>query len=338
MNDSAANTAMARPASPRSAMGGYWPWLAVLGFAALPLLTQDRYFIDLMILFFVWSLVVTQWNLVLGHAGIFSLIQFAIFNLGGYFTAVVGTHYAIAPAWSLPMAGVFCAAFGLMIGLACLRLRGAYVTLITFAAHSVVYLLIFTDTSGLTGGGYGLYGFGDYGFRDYFGSFGALVADYYLALVLMVVSSTVAVLVMKSPLGLAFRALRDSEGLAGAIGISRFRYQLIVFTLTSFIIGIAGSFYGTHLGSVDPNGFEFGTMMMLVVMIVIGGIGTTWGPILGCAVMMVLAELLRSVPEYRNLMVGGAIMVFTVMYPLGIAKPLSKLSGRIRAKTARPAG
>lgn len=334
MTNVAASNMAEHPASSRPALVNYWPWLFVAAFVAMPLLTNDRYFLDLMVLFFVWALVVTQWNLVLGHAGIFSLVQFAIFNLGGYFTAVAGTHYGITPAWSLPMAGVFCAVFGLLIGLACLRLRGAYVTLITFAAHSVVYLLIFTDTSGLTGGGYGLYGFGDYGFREYFGSFGALVADYYVALALLVVSSVVAVLVMKSPLGLAFRALRDSEGLAGAIGISRFRYQLTVFVLTAFFIGIAGSFYGTHLGSVDPNGFDFGTMLMLVVMIVIGGIGTSWGPILGCALMMILVEFLRDVPEYRNMTIGGAIMIFMVLCPLGIVDPLSKLFRRKPARTA----
>lgn len=307
----------------------FWPWLFAAGFAALPWLTTDRYLLDLVVLFFVWSLVVTHWNLVLGQAGIFSLVQFAIFNLGGYFTAVVGTHFGIGPAWSFVPAGVFCAIFGFLVGLTCLRLRGPYVALLTLATHSVVMLLISADTSGFTGGGYGLYGFGDYGFRDLFGSFGKLVAHYYFALILLIAACYVAIRVMKSPLGLAFRALRDSEGYAGAVGISRFRYQLTVFTLTSFFIGLAGSFYGTHLGLVDPAGFDFGVLMLLLAMIVVGGTGSRWGPILGCALLMVMNEFLRDIPQWRDMAIGATLIVFLLAWPRGLADALARLFGRI---------
>jgi branched-chain amino acid transport system permease protein len=303
----------------------FWPLAVVAAFAVLPWLMDDRYFLDLIILFFVWSLIVTQWNLVLGQAGIFSLVQLAIFNLGGYFTAVVGVHLDIGPAWSFVPAGLFCALVGLMIGLPCLRLRGPYVALLTLATHSVIFLLISADTSGFTGGGYGLYGFGDYGFRDLFGSFGKLVAHYYFALILLVLACWVMIRVMASPLGLAFRALRDSEGYAGAIGISRYRYQLLVFTLSSFFIGLAGSFYGTHLGLVDPAGFSFGTLMLLLAMIVIGGTGSRWGPILGCALLMVMNDSLRDIPQWRDMAVGGALILVLLIWPRGIADALTRL-------------
>jgi branched-chain amino acid transport system permease protein len=319
-------------------LGRYWPWIAVLAFVAVPWITDDRYLLAMIILFFVWSLVVVQWNLVLGQAGIFSLVQFAIFNLGAYFTAIVGTHLQIPPAFSLIPAGLFCALFGLLVGLPCLRLRGPYVALLTLATHSVVYLMIFADTSGFTGGGYGLYGFGDYGFRDLFGSFGQLVAYYYVALALLIIGCLVAIWVMRSPLGLAFRALRDSEGYAGAIGISRYRYQLIVFTLTSFFIGVAGSFYGTYLGLVDATGFDFGTLMLLLAMIVVGGMGTRWGPILGCALLMVLSEFMRDYPQWRTMAVGGTVIVFLLLWPRGIADAIARLFGRPGKKPAGPAG
>ncbi|MEX2200204.1 MAG: branched-chain amino acid ABC transporter permease [Dongiaceae bacterium] len=318
-------------------LGRHWPWIAVLAFVVLPWITDDRYLLAMIILFFVWSLVVVQWNLVLGQAGIFSLVQFAIFNLGAYFTAIVGTHLQIAPALSLIPAGLFCALFGLLVGLPCLRLRGPYVALLTLATHSVVYLMIFADTSGFTGGGYGLYGFGDYGFRDMFGSFGQLVAHYYMALILLIIACLVAIWVMRSPLGLAFRALRDSEGYAGAIGISRYRYQLIVFTLTSFFIGVAGSFYGTYLGLVDATGFDFGTLMLLLAMIVVGGMGTRWGPILGCALLMVLSEFMRDYPQWRTMAVGGTVIVFLLLWPRGIADAIARLFGRATKKPASSA-
>jgi branched-chain amino acid transport system permease protein len=313
----------------------FWPVIALAGFVALPWLTKDRYLLDLVILFFVWSQIVTHWNLVLGHAGIFSLVQFAIFNLGGYFTAIVGVHLGVGPVYTLVPAGLFCAIVGFLIALPCLRLRGAYVALLTLATHSVIYLLILADTTGFTGGGYGLYGFGDYGFRALFGSFGKLVAEYYMALGLLVVACTVALLVIKSPLGLAFRALRDSEGYAGAVGISRYRYQVLVFTVTSFFIGVAGSFYGTHLGLVDTTGFEFGTLMLLLAMIVVGGTGSKWGPILGCALLMIMNEVMRSIPEWRAMAIGLTVIFSLLIWPKGIADAIHR--GALRLGGQRPA-
>jgi branched-chain amino acid transport system permease protein len=306
-----------------------WPFLALLGFAVLPWITDDRYLLDLVILFFVWSQIVTHWNLVLGHAGIFSLVQFAIFNLGGYFTAIVGVHLGVGPLLSLVPAGLFCAAVGFLIALPCLRLRGAYVALLTLATHSVIYLLILADTSGFTGGGYGLYGFGDYGFRELFGGFGKLVAEYYVALALLVLACCVAIAVAKSPLGLAFRALRDSEGYAEAVGISRYRYQVLVFTVTSFFIGLAGSFYGTHLGLVDTTGFEFSTLMLLLAMIVVGGTGSRWGPIIGCALLMAMNELMRDIPQWRAMAIGVTVMISLLVWPSGIADAVHRLLHRL---------
>jgi branched-chain amino acid transport system permease protein len=143
---------------------------------------------------------------------------------------------------------------------------------------------------------------------------------------------------MRSPLGLAFRALRDSEGYAGAIGISRYRYQLIVFTLTSFFIGVAGSFYGTYLGLVDASGFDFGNLMLLLAMIVVGGMGTRWGPILGCALLLLLNnEIMRDYPQWRTMAVGITVIVILLLWPRGIADGLARLFGRGSKQPATPA-
>ncbi len=315
-----------------------WPWLVVVLFAAIPLFTANRYVIELAILFFVWSAVVTHWNLLLGHAGIFSLAQLAVFNLGGYFTAVLGAHLKIGPVYTLIPSGLFCALAGFLVGLPCLRLRGAYVALLTLAAHSVVYLLILADTSGFTGGGYGLYGFGDYGFRKLFGGFGQLIAHYYMALSLLIICVIAAMIIINSPLGLAFRALRDSEAYAEARGISRYRYQLLVFTITSFFIGLTGSFYGTHLTLVDTTGFDFGTLMLLLAMIVVGGCGSKWGPILGCAALMVLNEAFRDLPQWRAFAVGVTMMGVLLLWPDGIAGAVKRLFVLIKPILPIPRG
>ena len=303
--------------------------------AAAPIFIANRYVLDLLILFCIWSAVASHWNLVMGHAGIFSLAQMAIFSLGGYFTAVLGFHLGVPPAWSLLPAGVFCALFGLLIALPCLRLRGAYVALLTLSAHYVVYLLILADTTGFTGGSYGMYGFGDYGFRQMFGPRWEIIGNYYIGLTIFFVMLAAAYFVATSPLGLAFRALRDSEAYAQSRGISRYRYQLLVFTITSFFIGIAGSFYGTHIKLVDPTSFEFSTIMMLLAIMVIGGQRHRWGALLGCALVITLNEALRGVPEWRSVVVAMVTIFMLLMWPTGLAAVIDQLLGAIGGRRKR---
>lgn len=300
--------------------------------ALTPLFVTNRYILDLLILFCVWSAVASQWNLLMGQAGIFSLAQMAIFSVGGYVTAILGAHLGIAPAWSLLPAGIVCALFGLLIGLPCLRLKGAYVALLTLSAHYVVYLLILADTSGFTGGSYGLYGFGDYGFRALLGPRKEIIGDYYIAIVLFFIMVAVAYFLSRSPLGLAFNALRDSEAYAEARGIGRYKHQLLVFTITSFFIGIAGSFYGTHLKLVDTTSFDFGTIMTLLAIMVIGGQRHSWGPMLGCALVIVLNEALRGIPEWRAIVIAFVTMAVLLIWPLGIATFIDQLLGGLRRR------
>ena len=297
--------------------------------AAIPLVTVNRYILDLLILFCVWAGVVSQWNLLMGQAGVFSLAQMAIFSMGGYFTAVLGTHLGVPPALSIIPAGVFCAGLGFLIGLPCLRLKGAYVALLTLAAHYVIYLLIQADTSGLTGGSYGLYGFGDYGFKKLLGGRNEIIGNYYVSIVILLCLAAAAYFISRSPLGLALRALRDSETYAESRGISRYRYQLLAFAVTSFFIGIAGSFYGTHLKLVDPTGFEFSITMMMLAMMVIGGQAHRWGPILGCALVIVLNEAMRGAPEWRAVVIAVVTVFVLLLWPLGIAGAIERLFGRL---------
>ena len=158
---------------------------------AIPLLGPSRYLIGQLTLFFIWATVVSQWNLVFGVAGIFSLAQMAIFAFGGFATGMIGLYLDISLWAALPLAGIGAILFSLLIGLACLRLRGPYVALLTLAIAQVMYLLIITDTAcfymegvtcrNFTGGTRGLSKFGDFGFREMLGRREYLKGDYYLS-------------------------------------------------------------------------------------------------------------------------------------------------------------
>lgn len=293
----------------------------------VPFVFGGRYVVTQATVFFVWAIVVVQWNLVLGVGGIFSLAQMALFAVGGYATAMLGFYLKVPMLIAIPLGGVIAVVAGMIIGLACLRLRGPYVALLTLAIAQVMYVLIvndtgcFTNVSGcmpLFGGVRGIGQFGDLGFRSLFPS-KWYVAHYYVALGLLALAFVFSVAVIRGPLGLAFKALRDSPGYALSRGISRFKYQLWIFAVSAFFTGIAGGFYAVHFRVIGPTVFSFSLLLFLIAMIVVGGMGSIWGPLLGAALLMLADEGMKEFSDYRNIGLGLLITLFVIAWPRGLA-------------------
>ncbi len=300
----------------------------VLLLAVVPLLIGTRYIITQMTLFFIWAIVVTQWNLVLGVAGIFSLAQMALFAVGAYATAMLGYYFAIPIMLAMPAAGLATVLVSVVVGLACLRLRGPYVALLTLAIAQVIYLIVVNDTACFTnppsgclplfGGVRGFSRFGDLGFRSLLGS-KWYVAHYYVGLALATLALLFSIAIVRGPLGLAFQALRDNSGYAMSRGISKFKYQLWVFGLSAFFTGLAGAFYAVQFGVVGPIVFSLAVLLFLLSMIVVGGMGTIWGPFLGTAVLMLADEGMREIGDWRDIGLGLVLVLFVVLLPKGLA-------------------
>ena len=296
--------------------------------ALVPLLIGTRYIITQMTLFFIWGIVVTQWNLVLGVGGIFSLAQMALFAVGAYTAAMLGYYFGVPMFIALPAAGLVTVIVSIVIGLACLRLRGPYVALLTLAIAQVIYLVVVNDTACFTnppsgclplfGGVRGFSRFGDLGFRSLLGS-KWYVAHYYVGLGLAVLAVLFSIVIIRGPLGLAFKALRDNPGYAMSRGISKFKYQLWVFGLSAFFTGLAGAFYAVQFGVVGPIVFSLAMLLFLLSMIVVGGIGTIWGPLLGAAVLMIADEGMRELGDWRDIGLGLVLATFVILLPKGLA-------------------
>lgn len=320
----------------------FWAAAALIAaLVALPFLAGGRYVITQMTLFFIWATVVTQWNLVLGYGGIFSLAQMALFACGAYITALLGYYFEWNLWLALPASALGAVGASMLIGIACLRLSGPYVALLTLAVAQVLHLLIINDTecfrmtaSGcmpLMGGVRGLSRFGDLGFREWFGRHW-IIASYMSALVLLIAATAFSVVVVRGPMGLAFRALRDNPGYALSRGISKFKYQLWLFAMSAFFTGLAGAFYAAHFRVVGPSVFSIALLLFLLSMVVVGGIGTLWGPILGTALLMLADEGLKELSEYRALGLGLVLPLFIVLLPAGAAGTLHKLVNRWRRR------
>lgn len=319
---------------------------AVLSIALVtPFFLSGRYIIGQLTLFFIWATIVTQWNLVFGVAGIFSLAQLALFAFGGYATAMLGLYLDWNLWAALPIGGLAAVILSLIIGLACLRLRGPYVALLTLAISQVMYLLIITDTAcfymegvtcrNFTGGTRGFAKYGDFGFRELLGYKYMAHGDYYLALTVLALATAFSIFVIHSPLGAAFQALRDNPEYARSRGISRFKFQMLVFASSAFFTGLAGGVYSGYYKVMGANTLYISLLLFLLAMMVIGGLGQTWGPLLGAAALMLADEALKDYPDYRAMGVGAALVIFILLWPRGIAGGITSLVQRIVGPTHR---
>ena len=295
----------------------------------IPFVFPTRYVVGQLTIFFLWATVVSQWNLVFGVAGIFSLAQMAIFAMGGYVTGMLGLYLGW-PLWISMFFGGFAAViFSVLIGVACLRLRGAYVALLTLAIAQTMYLLIITDTAcfmrtgvtcrNFTGGTRGLAQFGDFGFREILPYKYMAFGDYFLALVVLIFAVAFSIFVIRSPIGLAFRALRDNQTCAEVRGVSKFKYQLLIFSSSAFFTGLAGAVYAGHFRVMGANTLYLNLLLFLLSMLIIGGVGRVWGPILGAAALMLVDEVLKEFVDWRLAGLGLILVVFIVLLPKGLA-------------------
>ncbi|MFN8828907.1 MAG: branched-chain amino acid ABC transporter permease [Labrys sp. (in: a-proteobacteria)] len=316
--------------------------LAVLGLlVAFPFVIGGRYFVGQIILALFYAAIASQWNLLFGFAGIFSLAQMALFGFGGYVTAMLGFYFGLNVWLALPLSAFSTAIFGLILGLACLRLTGAYVALLTLAVAQAMYLLIVTDTEcfvmigtqcrQFTGGAVGFARFGDLGTRALFGP-QWLTANYLIVVALFAIIMLFTWMIIRSPMGLAFRALRDNPGCATARGINRFQMQLAVFGLSAFFTGLAGAVYAGHFNAIGPGVLSLSTLLFVIAMAVVGGIGRFWGPLVGAAVLMGADEVLREFGEFRAVGLGLIIAASMVLMPRGLIGVAEALIVRFSAK------
>lgn len=305
--------------------------LAVL--VALPMLVEGRYAMGQICVALIWGMVAVQWNLLFGFAGVFSLAPMALFAMGGYGLALSSLYIGLPVPVALLLGAVLAAAVSLLIALACLRLSGIYVALLTYAIAQVIYLLIISDSScfrsangvcqPFTGGPTGFARFGDFGTRAWLkGDW--VIGNYAYIACGFLFSLLVAWVVLKSPMGLSFKALRDNPEYAVARGLNRFHTQLLVFGITAFVTGLAGGLHALHFQAVGPNVFSMTQLLFIIAIVVVGGPGSFWGPVLGTVVLMLADEGMREMGEFRTLGLGLIIAAVTVALPHGIVGHLPK--------------
>jgi branched-chain amino acid transport system permease protein len=296
-------------------------FVAVGLLAILGLFIEQSYLLHILILCFIWSMVVACWDLVMGYAGIFNFAQLVFFAVGAYASAMASIHLGVPSVAALAIGGLVAGLAGLLIGLPCLRLRGEYIALFTFAVHLALPPLILQGRPLGTGGSTGLMGIPPLRFGDYVLHSIHKLPWYYFALILASVAIYVVYMViLRGRWGRAFVAMRDSEDFAKCLGVNDYKYKLIVFTISAAITGVAGAMYAHYVGVVTPKilGTEF--FLMVMVMLSIGGLGRFPGVVVGAFAITIGNELLRMVGQYRLMLLGLAVVLTVLFLPNGIAE------------------
>ena len=291
-----------------------------------PLAGAKPYHLHLFILFFIWAMVASSWNLLNGISGINSLGNIGFMAIGGYGSAILAKTFGLPTLLTIPVGGIFSMVLvTIFLGLPTLRLKGVYIALLTLIFADTLPTLL-TQTRSVTGGAVGLHEI-----PPFFEGAGK-IHNYYICLAAFLVMLYVIHRLIKSNTGLAFVALRDSENLATSLGVSRFRERVKVFAISALLAGLAGGFYVHSLGDISPTTLAIEPFLMGIAMMELGGIGTLFGPVLGAAIIVFGSEFLRLADILRMTILGALICVTILFFPGGLMQAFTKLGEVIDSK------
>ncbi len=311
--------------------------LLLLSLAALlPVLVGDEYFIHLLINAGLFYILVAGLNLLVGYLGKLSLGHTAFLGIGAYTAALL--NLKLQAPFVLTLAGSVAVSFILsfLFGLIVLRLRGPYFVIVSLCFAEML-AIVATNWVGLTNGPMGLPGVEPPGFSipglfEFY--LDSKAKFYYLILVLVVASTFIIDRLIHSVIGRASISLRENENLAESVGVSAFRYGMIIFIVASVLAGVAGCFYAHYVSYINPEVFGFIYMITMLVMLVTGGKGTIAGPFYGCILFTVLPEALRVAKDYRDPVFGLILIVVAIFLPQGMAGLFQKVMARFKGKVA----
>jgi branched-chain amino acid transport system permease protein len=303
---------------------GRWAALAVaVGAAALPLVLNNQFETDILTDMALWAAIALGLNVVVGFAGLLDLGYMAFYAFGGYAFAILSTqaHWTF---WEcLPVGALLAAVFGGFFGFPTLRLRGDYLAVMTLGFGEIVYLA--ANNLQITGGPGGIFGMP---LPAAFGvSLGQPIDYYWMALALVVLAAWVIGAVARSRTGRAWAYLREDETAAQAVGIPVTRYKLAAYVFGAMWAGIAGAIFAAKQSIITPDTFTFQQSFLAVAVVVLGGMGSLPGVVLGGIAYILIDEYFQAyTASYSGLIFAALLLLFILVRPGGIWPSRLRLS------------
>ncbi len=320
--------------------GRYVAPVLLLFAVVMPFLGQ-RYLMDVGVVVMTYVMLGWGLNIVVGLAGLLDLGYVAFYAVGAYAYALMSTHFGLGFWTCLPLAGLFAGLWGMILGFPVLRLRGDYLAIVTLAFGEIIRVVLLNWTE-LTNGPNGISGiprptlFGlqfvnseepgtfagfiqSLGFPDFESSPSQRAAFlYYVIFGLALLTNWVSLRLRRVALGRAWEALREDEIACRSLGINVTTTKLTAFSIGATFGGFAGAFFATRAGFVSPESFTFIESALVLLVVVLGGLGSQLGVALAALVMIGGTELFRSLAEYRMLTFGIVLVVMMIVRPRGL--------------------
>jgi branched-chain amino acid transport system permease protein len=290
----------------------------------VPQVTSE-YITYVAVLAMLYAVLTGSYDILTGYTGPLTFCHGAFYGIGAYTSALL-TLRAGFPFWvAFPASGVTVFLFAALIGYPALRLRGHYFAVTTFFFAHFIYLVILNSVT-LTSGPLGLGGIKPpEGFLGI--DFAGLKASYYLIFIYGVIAIFGLWLFIRSGVGKLLVTIRENEELSEAIGVSTAFYKVLAFSIGAGVAGLTGSLFAHFFRLLHPTTFAWMTSEMVVIMSLVGGLGTLIGPIIGAGIVTLILELMRFAPELRMIIWSMALIAILIIEPRGLMGLVRRIRG-----------
>ena len=299
----------------------------VILLAVLPAFIRDPYILNILITTGIWAtsvwgvrLIMTTGQLTLGHT--------AYMAVGAYASTLLVMKGGLSFWLALPLAGLTAALVALLIGYPTLRIKGVYFSIITFAFAEIIRLII-VNWPGFLGGSGGIPGI-PAPTPVFSISFTGRIPFYYLILVISGLTYLVMEGIERSRIGKIFSVIHESDTLAESFGINIMKYKMIAFALGCFFAGVSGSVYAHYYNFTSPEFFTIWQSVYCLLFVIVGGIGSVLGPVLGTFFMTLVPEILRQTKEYEPVVYAVILILVMFLLPGGLITLPARIRGKIK--------
>jgi branched-chain amino acid transport system permease protein len=275
----------------------------------LPIVMRDTYHLELLFLCHYYVILACSWDLLTGFTGNVNFGHAFFIGGAGFTGALLNMHLGLGYWWTIPIGGLVAALCGLVVGSFTLRLRGPYFAAVTFCFATLLYKWIMIR--------YDIFG-GEEGLPGIDWLMDTALGNYYFSGILMMAAVFFLYFLSKSPFGLILRSIGDNETASEGSGINTTYYKIVAFMISAFIAGMAGAMYGHAQMHVGPEMAHDALSALVLMMAVVGGMGSIIGPVIGAYLLTLVNESLRFMGEFRLLIYSSAVVLVILFAPKGL--------------------
>jgi branched-chain amino acid transport system permease protein len=291
-------------------------WVALIIIAVLLPLPMDSYLRAVLWTAGIYVILGLSLNIIVGYAGQFQLGHAAFYAIGAYTVGILNIYLGVPVLWGMIVAVIIAGIAGWVLTRPILHLRGDYLAIVTIAFGEIVRMLLVNNVGGITGGSNGLSGIAQPQIFGY--TLKTTLSQYYLVLFFIVITIVAMRRLENSRLGRAWMYVREDQMAAEAMGVNTVRVKATAFLLGSAWAGLAGALYAMRISVISPELARFLESVLMFSIVVLGGVGSIPGVFVGTFGMVVLPEMFRAVREWRDGLVGLAMVLMMIFRPMGL--------------------